>query len=183
METTPDYYVTLRPLAQVRIAADPEGEFTDPAAFKAKVLAMVQRNLVDQGADDVDPDSLNPLIDVVTWDEEFEFAHFSDDELLTAFTTLYPTLGGRPAERVRAQSASSRAKRRNIRHVWADWPSGLSKTKLAEVLWPVLRGRIDIAMNGVADAPPIVAVVYQTHQEAIQARRTHFVLPRTKPRT
>jgi hypothetical protein len=180
VEATPDYYVTLRPIAQVRIAADPEGEFTDPAAFKAKVLAMVQQNLADQDATDVDPDSPDQLLDVVTWEHEFEFAHFTDDELFTALATLNDTFDGRAPEHGRERLARCRAGRNNIRYVWDGWTPKPSKTKLAEALWPALRRRIDLAIRDSVDAPPMVAVVHQAHQEAIQGRRTHFVLPRSR---
>lgn len=180
-EAMPDYYVTLRPIAQVTIAADPEGEFTNPAAFKAKVLAMVQQNLKDQDVGDVGANSLQQLIDVVTWDQEFEFAHFTDDELIAALTALDDNLGGRSPDWVREQLARCRTGRHNIRHVWEGWKPKPSKTKLAEALWPALRHCIDLAAQGLADSPAIAKVVHQAHQEAIQARRTHFVLPRQTP--
>lgn len=179
-EAMPDYYVTLRPIAQVIIAADPEGEFADPGAFTADVLAMVRHNLRDQDISDVDENSLQQLVDVVTWDQEFEFAHFTDDELLAALTALDDNLGGRTPDWVREQLERCRTERLNVRHVWEGWTPKPSKTQLAEALWPALRSRIDLAMQGTADAPPLVAAVYQAYQEAIQARRTHFVLPRQK---
>lgn len=70
------------------IASDPEGEFTDPGAFTAGVLNVVRQNLRDQDINDVDENSLQELVEVVTWDQEFEFAHFTDDELLAALTAL-----------------------------------------------------------------------------------------------
>lgn len=165
-----------------RTRCDPEGEFANLAVFMAEVLAAVQQNLVDQDAADVDPDSLDGLIEVETWDQDFEFAHFSDEELLTALSALDASLGGRSPDQVRHHLAGSRARGHHIRHVWESWPSKPGKPRLAEMLWPVLRRNIDLARHGLADAPPIVAAVYEAHQAAIQARRTHFVLPRKQSR-
>ena len=54
----------------------------------------------------------------------------------------------------------------------------LSKTRLAEALWPALAGKVDAAVAGFAPVPPIVQVVSDAHGMAVEARMKHYVIGR-----
>ena len=144
----PDGYRGARiisPLAALLVVVDPEGRRygTDAARDKTLIgmIDHVLKSLPPILRTDAMRRDLEFLIHLRTWDEEFEFAHFSDSELAAAIRAQ--VLPGCPCEAdIRTALANARASRTPIKSVWKDWPMRPSKPALAEALWPRLERRI-----------------------------------------
>lgn len=173
----PDSYQTLRPLCQVIIATDPEGPMVEPERFREELVQYVLNGLATQGIKDVDPESVTSLISVETWSAAFEFAHFTDPELAQALLHLDHTIvpAGSTLDEATKYVAGIRTKRGNLKS------SRLSKPKLAEQLWPVLRDKIDEASRTQSYLPAFADVVYSAHTNALVAMNQRWVLARVAP--
>ncbi len=175
-DSYPDRYHTLRPLCRVVVATDPEAPMDQPAEFKAKLISLIRQGLEDQGIDDVDPESLEWLVTVETWGQPFEFEHFTDTEIAGALLQLdpCPLPRGSTLESAQVFVASARLARRSLtKHA-----SRLSKTALADKLWPLLREKIDAAIRDDVEAPPLVGVVHEAHLMAADAMDRNWTLTR-----
>jgi hypothetical protein len=176
-----DSYTTLEPLCGVMVAADPQDIPGGPQALAKKLIDEVQRNLHDQEVDDVDRDALEHLLRVHTWHSEFEFAHFTDDEIADALFAIDPDGGGLTRQDVVGRLDSFRREGKNISHVWSGWKPSPSKVSLADALWPLLREQIDATADGKHELPEIADVLWSARDWAIEMALVRYVLP-TRPR-
>lgn len=170
--TYPDRYRTLRPLCRIIVATDPEGPMEQPESLRRKLVDDILRGLADQGIHDVDESAISWLVEVRTWDEPFEYEHFTDAEIADALVKVAPQ--GLPKnEAPEAFLRRARVGRLNLEKL-----RGLSKTALAEQLWPVLRARIDEARRESTELPPIASVVLHAYAIAVEAMEVNWVVGR-----
>jgi len=175
-DSYPDSYHTLRPLCRVLIVSDPEPPMDHPDEFKGKLIALIEKGVQDQGINDVDPSSLDWLVDVETWSQALEFEHFTDQEIADAMLQLEPCPlpNGSTLESVTTSVQSTRATRGSLKKV----AGRLSKTALADKLWPLLRDQIDAAIHDEVELPPLARVVEEAHLMAIDAMDLNWTLSR-----
>lgn len=143
----PDGYHGARvvsPLTALVVVADPEGKYRDATSRAAVLQGMkdaVMKSLPKSLRISAMRRDLDHLIHLRTWDEEFEFAHFSNAELAAGLRGVV----GRscpPAAQLRQALERARAARGPVKTVWKNWWTKPSKVALAEALWPKLERRI-----------------------------------------
>lgn len=172
-DALPGYYRTLRPVCRVIVATDPEKPMDDPVAFKTSLIHDIRQGLHEQGIDDVAEESLDWLVETRVWSAPFEFEFFDDDEIVQAMQQL----PGRhlPTARTAAEHvAEARAAGRSLKKGM----ESLSKTALAEALWPSLRAKIDASLAEGQSIPAIAEVVHHAAQLAGQSMDRRWVLDR-----
>ena len=187
------YWWVMRPPTKFMVATDPEGRFYAPsriAGTKTKIVDMIRATLRVRGVRAHDTE-LEALVDLRTWDEScYEFAHFSDDELAGAIMEVHSTINGWTRDELLGALKYWRDQKKDIKQVWksgkwdaalgrpdGEWNYKVSKPKLAEVLWPVLKAKIELAMtDDAAPVPPIARVIMDALQTAQQWRYKSFVL-------
>lgn len=174
----PDRYNTLRPLCRVIVATDPDRPMDDPKAFRAKLVAEIRKGISDQGIDDVGQESIDWLVVVHTWNEPFEFEHFTDQEIADAMLRLdsHPLPSGSTPDSARDFVAAARIERRSLKKR----APRLSKPDLAQELWPLLRDKIEKAIRDDTEVPPLAGVVYEAHRMTMEAMDRHWVLSRSE---
>jgi hypothetical protein len=175
-------YVLLdRPVTRFLVLVDQEGKFTteeDRAHQRKLLLDDISEALPEDLRPDLyDRDSR--IVEIVTWGKyPWEFAHFTDKQLADSILQLVqrPYPGGRDklVESISLQRSFSSSP--DIEEVWKR--SGVSKTKLAAVLWPVLETRIEKAIVSGVRRPPVMDAVYQafdlanlSHGQTMSLRR------------
>ena len=170
-------YDTLQPLCAVVVATDPEEIRGTAQQLSATLLDEVLANLCDQGADDVDRGALQQLLSLTTWAEEFEFAHFTTDQIANALTEIHPDCGGLTHEEVKMRLEQCRRNKANIKSAWQGWKPEPSKVVLGNALWPALRDAIDRARVEGRDLPDLAAVLWTARDLAIGMTLARYVLP------
>lgn len=191
------YWWVMRPPTKFMVATDPEGRFYAPdkiAVTKTKIVDMIRATLRVRGVQ-ADDTELQALVDLRTWDEScYEFAHFKDDELADAIMEVHSTINGWTRDELVGALGYWRDQKKDIKRVWESgkwdpalgqpdgkWEYEVSKPKLAEVLWPVLKVKIELAMRDeTAPVPPIADVIMDALQTAQQWRHKSFVLKATE---
>lgn len=172
-DALPDSYHTLRPVCRVIVATDPEKPMDDPAAFKKSLMDDIRQGLHEQGIDDVAEESLDWLVETQVWSAPFEFEFFDDNEIAQAMQYLphrHLPSGGDAVEHVADARAAGRSLKKGM-------PS-LSKSTLAETLWPTLRAKIDAALADGDPMPAFAEVVDRAAQLAGEAMDRRWVLVR-----
>ena len=187
------FWWVMRPPTRFMVAADPEGKFYAPdkiAKTRTAILDKIRANLRVKGVKASDSE-LEELVDLRTWDEScYEFAHFSDSELADAIDKVHHTRNGWSREELVEALRYWRDQKKDIKEVWKrgkwdaqlkrpvdPWEYEVSKTKLAEVLWPVLRTKIEAAKTDPdAPLPQIAQVVLDALRTAQRWRHKSFVL-------
>jgi hypothetical protein len=187
------YWWVMRPPTKFMVATDPEGRFYAPekiACTKTKILDMIRANLRVRGVK-ADDQELEALVDLRTWEEScYEFAHFTDDELADAIMKVHSTINGWTREELVRALSYWRDLKKDIKRVWESgkwdaalgrpdgkWAYEVSKTKLAEVLWPVLEAKIERAKTDENDpVPPLARVIADALDTAALWRHKSFVL-------
>jgi hypothetical protein len=176
-----DSWLLRRPPTEVHVALDPDDPYRSPAEVEKQrqlMLDEIVKVLEAQGVD-VDRAEIDHLVRIRTWRAPcFEFAHFTDAELAAALTAVHPTIGGLSPERLESAIARHRAAGGDVGRVFDKWRPAVSKPRLAEELWPVLRSKIEAAMtDDSVDAPEVAEVVAEAFQEAARRRHpAHWVL-------
>ena len=139
---------------------DPEGRYFTPANVPQigwRSLDEIRAVLRAQGVTAADPAEVDALVRIRTWSEScHEFAHFTDDELADGIMAVHTTIDGWSRDELVAAQAYWRASGEDIKRVWrigrwdgrqqrmtGRWEYAVSKTKLAQALWPTLRAKID----------------------------------------
>ncbi len=140
----------IKPPTRLVILVDPEPDHSTPKQVedeRQKILKEILRVAKSQGAEP-DPEDIDALVQIHTWEEPcFEFAHFSVQELAQALRRMHPNCNGMSDAQLEQALASIRTKRRDIKGLWENiWRPGVSKTRLANALWPVLDAKIAAAM-------------------------------------
>ncbi|MFC5107621.1 hypothetical protein [Kibdelosporangium philippinense] len=157
-------------LTALAIAMDPENDFAtqvDRDKIRRNLQQAIREEVRHQEAD-IGDDVLDALVHVRVWgDDKYELANFSDDELVSALTTL--------AVRQNNQLVSSpswerdlRAKLQEARAVHADIkvPMGRlrireDKVELAELLWPALFVKCQAEIGVNEPKTPVLKVVLE----------------------
>lgn len=85
---------------------------------------------------------LQNLIYIEEWEEEFEFAHFSDDEIVEAISKLYTPDDVTKETLIRKVKECRRNEKYNIEKVWVNWDKKIKKTDLIKELWKFLESEI-----------------------------------------
>ena len=144
-----------------------------------------------QGVDRPVPAELDELIrDPDLGRACYEFAHFTDDELADGIIAVHKTINGLTRDELVAALAYWRGRRQDIKRIWRSgrwdeqqqrttgkWEFAVSKTKLADALWPVLRAKIDrCRLDAEAPVPEIVQVVQDAYHLAQRWRYQSFLL-------
>jgi hypothetical protein len=153
-----------RPVTRFLVLTDAENLYKDELSRERQ-----RRNLLESMTQDIPRDLRSDLVDrensfveIQTWGSlPFEFAHFSDTELAQALTAAskWP-LEAEIAELEAAIAAQRTVAAPNIEHAWPRL--GVRKRKLAEALWPLLKTKIDEALNSGEDGPPILRAALRT---------------------
>jgi hypothetical protein len=174
------------------VAVDPENQF-EPAkvnSTRSLMLNEIRNVLKAQGVKAQDGD-LEALVEIRTWTQScYEFAHFTDEELADGIIAVHPTCDGWSRDQLIASLGYWRGAGKDIKRVWLSgwdptlnkptgkkWNSVVSKTKLAEALWPVLEQKIQRArFDETAPLPEIVEVVQLAYHTAQNWRYKSFVL-------
>jgi hypothetical protein len=131
------------------------------------------------------------VIEIRNWSQScYEFAHFTDDELADGITAVHHTIGGWTRDELIAALRYWRDRGDDIKRVWksgrldaqtgrmtGEWEYNVSKTKLAEALWPELKAKIEhCQVDADALVPEIVTVVRDAYHLAQRWRYLSFVL-------
>ena len=141
----PRYARLTVPLTTLLVMVDAEHDYETEEQTLAKHGAMVEsiweslpRRLQssDMGR------MLAQMLLVRTWRHEFEYAHWSDDELATALQNVSPHAAAMPPDDLRRNLQICRRNGGRIKSVWKQWPAEPSKVALAGALWPTLAERI-----------------------------------------
>lgn len=180
-DPTNEFVWLIKPPTLFLIAVDPEGRYYGDAEkvqrTRGKIMHEIREVVVAQGAA-IDDAELENLVEIRTWDEScYEFAHFGDDELAEAIMEVHSTREGLSREELVARLAATRGRRKDIKEVWSRWPYQVSKTELAEVLWPRLKVKIERVRSGVPEpVPQIAQVLEQTYLTAQRWRYNTYVM-------
>jgi hypothetical protein len=170
----------IKPPTRLMVAVDPEGRyFGKPekvAATRKKILDEIKSVLRAQGVTTAASAELDELVELRTWSEScYEFEHFDDGELAEAIMAVHETIGGLGRDGLTELLADKRRLRKDIKEVWSRWEYKVSKTKLAEALWPVLETKIQRPLDG-GPEPSIVEVIRGAYEVAQRWRYRSFVL-------
>lgn len=173
-------YDLIRPPCHLIVAVDPEGHYRteDHAERVRKALVATISEVVRAQGPDADAQQLDSFIQIRRWSERcFEFAHFSDDELLKAITSVHTKPEARPGDTaLRASIAEARARGRDLKDVWRDWSFKPSKLDLADALWPALRAKIDAGLDDARRMPQVAEVVREAYSLAQRFSRGTWIL-------
>jgi hypothetical protein len=122
------------------------------------------------------------IVEIRTWGKlPFEFAHFTDRQLADAMlrATKVPHPKGQAGLVNAIHMQRTRDPTPDVAAVF--WKhSGLSKTKLADALWPVLERRIRRAVARGQEGPPIMRALDRAYVMATAPYRTSMMLRRKK---
>jgi hypothetical protein len=176
-----DTFDLIRPPTRLLIALDQDEPWDTEAQVAKqlrKITSEVQKVVKAQGGL-LAPEELDYLVQIRQWPARcFEFAHFSDSELLHVLRAIHPDCGGLSDSDLAMAIGAARAKSEDVKRVWSGWSPRVSKVELAEALWPTLEAKILAALTEPAAAvPPVADVVSEAHGMAQQLSRGRFVLP------
>jgi antitoxin component HigA of HigAB toxin-antitoxin module len=171
----------IKPFTSLYVAVDPDPPFTSAervARERAKILNEIKDVLKAQGVERPNPDELDRLVKIQTWDAPcYEFAHFTDEELADGIMAVHHTINGLSRDDLVASLARTRNRGKDIKEVWGQWDYKISKVKLADALWPALLEKIQLCMTTrSAPIPPIAAVINDAYHVALQRRDISYVL-------
>lgn len=189
-------WTVIRPSATLILAVDPDNRFNTPdklAKERVNILNEVKDVLKAQGVERPNPDELDHLVpEIRVWGATcYEFEHFDAEELAEGIMAVHWTIDGWTREQlVEALRYWRDVKKQDIKYVWlkgrwddqanrltGKWAYEVSKTKLAEALWPALLRRVQLAMVAEdAPVPAIMKVVIDAYRIAQQRRYLSFVL-------
>ncbi len=187
------FWWIMKPPTRFVVAADPEGKYYAPDKIgntRKLILDDIKSNLKAKGATAADED-LEELVELCTWDAScYEYAHFSDHELADAIAKVHTTCNGYTRDQLLNALSHWRWHKKDVDRVWLSggwdwglnrpkgkWVYGVSKTKLADVLWPILEQKIDAALSDTElPMPPIAAVIENAITVAQGWRYKSFVL-------
>lgn len=187
-------WLLIKPPTRLFIAADPEGKYFAPQNVdktRAAILGEIQAVLRAQGVENPNPAELDELLEIRTWSAScYEFAHFTDEELADGIMAVHDDINGWTKGELVEALGYWRDKKKDIKRVWLSgrwdeqqrrmtekWDYEVSKTKLAEALWPMLKANIDRCLSDPdAPVPEIAQVIRDTYALAQKWRYTSFAL-------
>ncbi len=170
----------IKPPTRLMVAVDPEGPYFGTlekiAATRKKILDEIRSVLRAQGVTTAASAELDELVELRTWSEScYEFEHFTDVELAEGIMAVHETIDGLSKSDLTQLLGETRRLRKDIKGVWSRWEYKVSKTKLAEALWPILETKVEQAQKG-APEPAISAVIRSAYGVAQRWRYHPFVL-------
>jgi len=161
--------LTATPTALV-IAMDPENRWATPKkrdAEREKIRVAIREEVELQGGQ-IRNSVLDLLVNLHVYDQYYELANFSDDELLPVLANL--------ASRHQAQNVGSdawradvRCKLQEARQTQANFdmvigPLRITKKGLAEALWPLLLSKIERELTADTIETPVLKVILEVQQ-------------------
>jgi hypothetical protein len=174
-----DAYHMTRPPTQLMIAVDPDNGFSTSEEIEKKrnnIVKVIRTILETQGVFAHDED-LNQLVQIKTWEEScFEFAHFTNEELVQGFRQIDTDSGLLADEKLIDILQTLRNKRNDIKEIWRGWKPQPKKTDLIEVLWPILEKRIKSALKNENSPPQIAERIDEAWSIAHENRHLQFAL-------
>jgi hypothetical protein len=181
-----DGYDLLRPPCHLIAAVDPEGQYKtreQSEKVRGAVVATISE-VVQTQAPDADLHHLDSLIEIRRWKARcFEYAHFTDAELLDAITTVHTRPDARPSDpELLELIARARARGHDLKNVWWNWKYKPPKPDLADALWPALRAKIDAAMDDAGEMPQVAELVQDAYSRAQRFSRGSWSLGLTPAR-
>ena len=187
-------WTLIKPPTCFYVAVDPEGRYFAPqnvGRTRAVMLEEISQTLKGQGVTAANPAELDELIRIHTWSGPcYEYAHFTDDELADGIMAVHDTINGWTREQLVEALGHWRGQNKDIKRVWESggrdeerrtvtgpWAYEVSKTKLAEALWPTLKVKIDhCRVDADALVPEVVEVVQDAYHLAQRWRYLSFAL-------
>lgn len=186
------FWWVIKPPTKFLIAADPEEIYAPDKVVdtRKKILNEIRDVIKAQGAE-ASEEQIDSLVEIQTWPAScYEFAHFTDEELADAIATFHTTCNGWSREQLIGALAYWRRLNKDIKRAWESgrwdehlhkpvepWVYKVSKTKLAEALWPVLERKIAHSMTDDSiPLPPIAVVIRGAYHTAQNWRHGTFVL-------
>lgn len=169
------------------VLSDAEGPNASPqrrGQRRSKWIDRIHEALPFDVRDQIDRSELDGLVEIFVWDEDgddFERAHFTDEELAEGIAAIAPH--GPPRPELLERLAQSRAARTGLKNVWRDWPAPPSpqKPRLALQLLPVLLGKIDAAIKAKSlDAVPVAKRLVEVMDLARRYPRHYSVVMQRK---
>jgi hypothetical protein len=181
-----------KPPTRFMVAGDPEGYYAPGKIDKTRDLIIdeIRTGLAVQGAKTTESE-LNELVELRTWDAPcYEYAHFTDVELAEGIARIHTTCNDWSRDELIAALAYWRQKGEDIKRVWqrgkwepeanrlsGKWAYQVSKTKLAEALWPILEKKLErTEVDPKAPVPPIAEIVQHAFATAQNWRYKTFIL-------
>jgi hypothetical protein len=182
-----DVGVTLeRPMTRFLVLTDAEHKYETAAdrRYQRKLLldSLTKNVPADLRGDFYSNTLVSRIVEIRTWGRlPFEFAHFTDRQLantmLGAAKVPYPKGRAALVEAIHMQRTCDPSP--NVDDVF--WRrSGLSKTTLADALWPVLEKRIRRAIERGQQGPPIMRAIVRAYEMAAAPYRSNMMLRRKK---
>ena len=178
-----------RPVTKFMVAFDGDRTFREADARERKRSEWVRRihSAVKQlYGEDVSYETLDGQVFFETWDEHghcFEFAHFTDSEILEAIRRTYAhdeQGSSRPWGEHLATLAQMRANRGKLKDYLGKWHG--SKAEVAVELWPVLEEKLRAAdSRAAADQIPVARVLLRAAELAYTTLRHSGMILRTQP--
>jgi hypothetical protein len=179
----PDMVLLNRPVTRFMVVTDPESKLRTQAGRDAKKRQIVDSMMARLAPVYQTPQvraQLDGMVVVETWTatESFEFAHFTDDEIVAGIRAAY-RLAGRPEPAVSTADVTAiRNRRGNLKALLLRLPAPtIGKDKLAEAMWPTLRSRLDLHFQaGTLDEVPIARILGQAVNLATTSLRRSTAL-------
>ena len=174
-----EYFLPQRPLTRFLIVFDPEGPAATEAAREKRRTVWVDRIMRAMPREmqtDVVREAMDTLVAIRTWNERgenFEYAHFSDEDLAREIDRLDTPARKLPYERLVERVGEARAGNKNLKQLL----HGSGKAQLADALWPLLQNRIEAALPTQTEAEiPVVKIVYEAEALAYEYGRGNTVI-------
>lgn len=181
-----DAVVLERPITRFLILTDAEHKYATlkDRNYQRKLLldSLTQNIPPDLRGDYYSKEPDSRIVEIRTWGKlPFEFAHFTDRQLADAMLRIaavpYPRGPAALVNAIKMQRTHDPSP--NVDDVFRRWRgSGLSKTKLADALWPVLEKRIRRAIARGEQGPPIMQALARAYAMAAAPYRSNMILRR-----
>jgi hypothetical protein len=162
-------------LTALVIAMDPENTFATQEKRdeeRRKLQEAIREGVRYQDAD-ISQEELDLLVHIRVWGEHtYEFANFTDDELVPAIRTLAeeqasPDYDSSSWEtNLRAALQNYRMKHRDIKNALDRARVAEDKVRLAELLWPVLREKCERELAEGREDTPVLKLVLEVRELA-----------------
>jgi hypothetical protein len=182
--------VTLeRPITRFLILTDAENNYAtlEDRNYQRKLLldSLTQNVPLDLRGDYYSNKPESRIVEIRTWGRyPFEFAHFTDMQLADAMLRIakVPHPKGRSGLIHAIHMQRTHDSSPNVDDVrWRG--SDLSKTKLADALWPVMEKKIRRAIDRGEPGPSIMRALVRAHEMASAPYRTSMILQRKQPKS
>lgn len=148
-----DFVLLERPVTRFLVSTDPENKLqtqTDRAAMRARIVSSIFNKLPKQYRTPPAREQIDQLVSVEAWseDQSFEFAHFSDGDLVGAIRAAYLARDGQLVDIDPSEVAALRLRHGNLKALLNRLPSpAFAKDELVNLLWPYLKGQLDAAKD------------------------------------